>query len=311
MIVRSAPVVLVSALIALCGSVRSAAGQWVPSAGTGSVTVAVQRIDHTGHRVTDGTLFANGQSVNVSLYFAIDYALTDRWMVSAALPYVFGKYLDPEPPPPFIPFLPVDACRCWNGSVQDFDVTAYYNVANGAFALTPSISVGVPSHDYAYRGEAVVGRRLRELRLAIDAGQRLDLISDRLSVSGQYAYAIVERVLDIPNNRSNGTVGLSFQVASKLSTRGLLSWQRTHGGLRAGSPPPAALTLPGEVNTPERLEQHDRLLRDNSLRLGASAKYQFPRLDVVVSYLGFVDGTDTHAGRAFTVGIIWPFELGQ
>jgi len=309
---RNALLVVVGTLIGLCGAARSAAGQaWVPSAGTGSVTFAVQRIDHTGHRVTDGTLFANGQSVNVSLYFGIDYALTDRWMVSAALPYVFGKYLDPQPPPPFIPFLPVDACRCWNSSAQDFDVTVHYNVVNGAFALTPSISAGVPSHDYAYRGEAVVGRRLRELRLAIDAGQRLDLISDRLSVSGQYAYAVVERVLDIPNNRSNATLGVSMQVASKLSTRGLLSWQRTHGGLRAGSPPPAALTLPGEVNTAERLEQHDRLLRDNSLRLGASATYQLPRLEVFASYLSFVQGTDTHAGRAITIGISWPFELGQ
>ena len=79
MIVRSASVVLVSALIALCGSVQSAAGQWAPSAGTGSVTVAVQRIDHTGHRVTDGTLFANGQSVNV---IEVDDD-TSRWSLVA------------------------------------------------------------------------------------------------------------------------------------------------------------------------------------------------------------------------------------
>ena len=44
------------------------------------------------------------------------------------------------------------------------------------------------------RGEAVVGRNLREVRIAVDAGQRLDAISPKLSVQGRYSYAFVERV---------------------------------------------------------------------------------------------------------------------
>jgi len=307
----SMPLATMVSVVAALGSVPdpAAAQAWVPPAGTGSIGMAVQRIDHTGHRVTDGTLIKDGRSLNVSVDVNVEYALTNRLVVSGGIPFVFGRFTDPNPPPPFIPFLPIDQCRCWNSGAQDFNVTARYNLFNGAFALTPSVSAVVPSHDYDYRGEAVIGRDLKELSVAISAGQRLDAISDRLTVQGTYMYAVVERVLDIPNNRSNGRLGVSVRVQPRLFVEGELFLQRTHGGLRIGSPPPAALLPPGEVNTPERLAQHDRLLRDNSTHVGATVTYLLPKVDVFGSYRAFVSGTDAHAGRAWTTGISWPFDL--
>jgi hypothetical protein len=289
---------------------RANAQAWVPPAGAGSITFAVQRIDQTGHRVSDGTLFVDGRSLDVSMFVELLYAVTDRLVVSGALPYVFGKYTDPAPPPPFLPFLPVDQCRCWHSGAQDLSLTGRYNLLNGGFAFTPSASLVLPSHNYNFRGEAALGRSLRELRLAVDAGHRLDAITPRLAVSGHYSYALVERILDVPNNRSNVSIGASFRVQRRLSTQGMLAWQRTHGGLRVGAPPPYELQPPGEVNTQERLEQHDRLLRDNSWHAGATVNYEFPRFDLFASYRAFLGGTDTHAGRALTTGISWPFETG-
>ena len=284
---------------------------WVPPAGRGSVTVAVQTINNTGHIDTDGVFLRIGRSVNTRILFEADYALTDRLSLSAGLPFVFARYTDPLPYGPPIPFPARDDCRCWQSGWQDFGFTARYNVINGAFALTPSVTVGVPSHDYEYRGEAVVGQRLKELRLAVDAGQRLDAISPRLSVQGSYSYAFVERVLaDVPNNRSNAKVEGGFAISRRLAARGLLLWQHVHGGLRFGGLDSSALPFPGDVNTPERMFEHDRLLRDNNLRLGASIAYSLPQLDVFASYVEFVRGTDSHGGRAFTAGISWPFELG-
>jgi hypothetical protein len=150
---------------------------------------------------------------------------------------------------------------------------------------------------------------LKELQLTIDAGHSLDAITPRLSIAGRYSYAIVERVLDIPNNRSTAIVSGSFRVTDRVSAQGLVRWQRTHGGLRAGSLPPAALIAPGEINTPERVEQHDRLLRDNSTHVGGSVSYELSRFELFTSYLAFVGGTDTHAGRAVTAGISVPFTL--
>ena len=283
----------------------------MPPRGSGSVTVLHQRISYTGHRLTDGSVFDGVQSTNLAFYVDVEYALTDRLSFSAGLPYVFAKYTDPNPPPPPIPYLPVDECHCWNDGWQDFGFTARYNVIDKGFALTPSVSVGVPSHNYNFRGEAVLGRHLREVRVAIDAGQRLDAISSRLSVQGSYSYAFVERVIDIPNNRSNASVEGSYLLTRKLATRGFLSWQRTHGGLRFGSGPQADLVFPGEVNTPERLFQHDRLLRDNHWRVGGGAAYSFSHVDVFASYSAFAGGTDAHTGRVLTFGVSWPFQLGR
>jgi hypothetical protein len=291
---------------------RAGAQAWVPPAGSGSVNFVYQRIDNTGHFLTDGFLAKQGgKSVDSGIAVETDYAITDRWSLSAGLPYVFAKYTDRDPPPPFIPFLPVDECRCWHSGLQDFGLTARYNLVNNAFALTPSVSVGVPSHDYSYQGEAVVGRNLRELRLAIDAGRRLDIISTRLSVQARYSYAFVQRVLDVPNNRSNAAVDGAFGLTRKLSVRGSVLWQHTHGGLRIGAPSLPELNPPGDVNTTERLNEHDRLLRDNNWRVGGGLSYELSRFDLFASYIAYVRGTDAHAGRAVTGGISWPFELGR
>ena len=129
-------------------------------------------------------------------------------------------------------------------------------------------------------------------------------------MEGHYSYAFVERVIDIPNNRSNASVeGTYLLLKRRLAARGVASWQRTHGGLLAGSPPPASLVFPGELTTPERVLQHDRLLRDNYFHAGGGFSYSFPRMDVFASYIAFVSGTDTHAGSALTLGISWPFEF--
>lgn len=281
----------------------------MPPAGVGSITISVQGIDNTGHLLTDGSA-VGGLSTSVSLSVEAEYAITDRLSISAGLPYVGTKWTDPNPPPGFIPYLPVDSCHCWHAGLQDFSFSARYNaIKHGGFALTPSISAGVPSHDYDFRGEAVIGRDLKEARLAVDVGQRLDRISPKLSVQGRYSYAIVEQVLDIPNNRSNVTLEGAFQFTRRFGVRGLTAWQRTHGGLRFGGM--GALPPPGEVNTEERLVQHDRLLRDNNFRAGGGVAYSLPKVDLFASYIAYLSGTDSHLGRAVTGGISWPFELGR
>ena len=301
---------LTSAFIGLVGAGQAQAQAWVPQRGQGSVNVSYQRISNTGHRLSDGFLDEGGQSLNMVAYVEGDYAVTDRLSFTAGLPYVFGKYTDPNPPPSPIPFLPWDQCHCWQSGWQDFGFTARFNVvhaAAGTFALTPSVSAGIPSNNYEFRGESVQGRHLREVSIALDVGQRLDVISPNLSVLARYSYAFVERVLDIPNNRSNASVeGRYALLRGKLAARGFGLWQRTHGGLSFGSPTDPT---PGNVDTPERLFQHDRLLRDNNFRAGGGFSYSFPRIDVFASYIDYVSGTNTHAGGVLTLGIGWPFEF--
>ena len=202
-------------MVAALATSDALAQAWVPPRGVGSVSLTTQRISNTGHRRSNGFLDERGQSIDVALYLEGEYAFTDRLSIAAGLPYVFAKYVATTTPAPPIPYPPVDKCHCWNSGWQDLGFNARYNVLGGAFALTPSLSVGVPSRGYDYQGEAVVGRNLKELRIGIDAGQRLDAISPKLSVQGRYSYAFVERVIDIPNNRSNASVEGAFLLDSE------------------------------------------------------------------------------------------------
>jgi Outer membrane protein beta-barrel domain len=290
--------VLVRSLLAVSALAMSSASAhaqaWVPPARIGLVSVVYQAITNTNHRLTDGSLFDGYDSVSRGVLFSLDYAFTDRFSISVGVPYLGSKYTGPEPS--FFG-LAVDDCNCWNHGWQDFGFTARYNLKNEAFALTPSITLGVPTHNYDYFGEAVLGRNLNEFRLQVDVGQRLDAISDRLSLSGRYSYAIVEEVLDLPNNRSNFAIEADFLATRKLVTRGGVSWQRSHGGLRST-----------DVVTEEQISQYDRIIKDNNVHINGGVSYSLPKVDVFVSYVHYAAGTDTHVGHAITAGLSIPFE---
>ena len=268
---------------------------WVAPGGLGAINVVYQAIANTGHRLHDGTMLRGYDSASRGVLFEFDYALTDRLSVTAGLPYLGSKYQGPEPS---LFLLPTDECLCWTTGWQDLNVTARYNLFNDTFALTPSVSIGSPTHNYNYFGEAVLGRNLNEVRIAVDAGHRLDFISPRLSVSGRYSYAFVEEVLDIPNNRSNFSLDGSYLITRTIAARGVLSWQRSHGGLRSI-----------DIDTEEEFVQFDRILKDNYFHLGGAVAYSFPRFDVFAAFVGYVSGTDTHSGRVLTVGMSYPFQL--
>jgi hypothetical protein len=301
-------------LVSLLPSPAAHAQAWVRAAGEGAVTVATQVIDNTGHILTDGSTQPLGKSRSAAIYVEFDYGISDRVSVTAGVPVVFVRYLGPRPPagvpePPMVQ--EVDRCYCWHQGLQDFGFSARYNLLGGPASVTPSIAVGVPSHGYDYIGEAVVGRRLLEMRLAVDAGARLDSISPRLTVQGRYSYAIVEQFLEVPNNRSNVAAEVAFRLTDALTVQGNVLRQVTHGGLRAGTqgPTPPNGYPWGEITTEELFQQHDRLMRDNHWRLGGGVSLSCARADLFVSYLEFVAGSDTHAGRAITLGFSVPFEL--
>jgi hypothetical protein len=293
-------VLLLPPALAVCLGVAppALAQAWVPPGGVGSINVTFQRIANTGHRDHEGTMIRGYDSESETVAIDFDYAFTDRFSLAVGIPWVAAKYTGPNPS---LFGLPIDDCLCWNTSWQDFGVTARYNLVNGIFALTPSVTFGTPTHAYADIGEAAVGRHLNEMRIGIDAGRRLDELTPRLMVSGRYSYTLVEKATDstgteVGNNRSNASVEAGFMFSRRLAVRGAVAWQVTHGGLRST-----------EFNEDNFL-LFDKVLRDNYRHLGAGISYSFPRADVYFSYLAYVAGTDTHAGRAFTIGMSLPFE---
>jgi hypothetical protein len=290
---RSIRVLLVAVGVSQCCPRAAFAQAWPAPARVGAVSIVYQDVANTGHRLYDGSMLRGYDSSSQSLLINFDYAVSDRFSFAFGIPYLASKYSGPEPS---LFLLPLDECHCWNHGWQDFAGTARYTLVNGVVALTPSVSVGTPSHNYEYQGEAVLGLNLNELRIAVDAGHRFAAMP-RLSLSGRYSYAFVENVLDLSVDRSNFAIEPSYTVTRKMTISGVFAWQRTHGGLQSN-----------EFETEEQFVQFDRLIRDNNFHLGATAARTFRNLDVFGSYLHYISGTDTHDGYAITAGVAWPFE---
>ena len=289
-------------ILAIVASTRPAAAQaWAPRAREGEVTFVVQTIDHFG-RVFKDVRFECCDTTNVALVVDTSYGLTNRWSISAGLPYVFAKYSgeDPLPPdaPPWLTLSPADHCGCLHSSFQDVSFGAHYNLARvrRSFSLMTSVTTGVPSHGYQYIGEAVVGFDLKELGLSADASEQLDFLLPGLSIDGRYAYTFVERALDIRHDRSNFGLDTGYTLPNRLAAHLILSWQRTHGGLSI---------IPDEIQdhpaAPAVYTEFHRLLRDNYFHAGAGASYTWREWDLSFSFQRTINGDNTHDVHVYTV----------
>jgi hypothetical protein len=296
MTTRRAAVVAALATAVQFTLIGSASGQaWLPRARQGSVTFVAQDVRHIG-RVFGPVWVRCCDTTNASIDVDVEYGITNRLAVSAGLPFVFAKYLGeaPDGPAAFLPYVAGDKCHCLHHGFQDIQFAARYNLVRvgHTFALTPSVSFGAPTHGYDYVGEAVVGFGLKELRVGVDAGQRFDAVVPGLSVEGEYQYAVVQRVLGIAHNRSNGRLELSYEFWRGLTAYWLLSWQHTHGGLR----------FPEDVQPfPERWTEFHRLLRDGYVQMGAGASIAVGNWQIAASFLRTVRGMFTHDVRVYTL----------
>ena len=295
--------------LALAPSSASAQAFTLPQ-GVGAVTLAWQYVDNLGHLYSDGFFAARGQSVTTSLDLELDYGVTDRLSATFEVPYVFAKYTGTLPAPSN---LPRDNCRCWHSSLQDFSLAARYRLGDDPWAVTPLLRYVRPSHDYEYKGEAVVGRDLQETQVGVFAGARLAGFLPRASVQAGYTYAFVEKVLDIKLDRSNAFVDIGYALTRRLFVHANGLWQHTHGGLRAGSLTGNPFPLPGELGPPGsvRFVQRDRILRVNNWKVGGGLAYSVGPVDVFAAITNVVQGTDSHRSQAYTVGATWYFGLPE
>ena len=302
---RRPAILLLIGAAALVSSAPVSAQAFTPPAGVGAVTVAWQYVDNTGHRFSDGFLISRGESVTASTLLEVDYGVSDRLSLSVGIPYVFAKYTGALPPPSR---LPGDACACWHSGFQDFAISARYRFGNELWAVTPSVRFLIPSHDYPYRGEAVVGRNLQETQAGISSAVRLPGVLRKMTLESGYTYAFVEKPLpDISINRSDASFSAGYSLGERFFVRAGANWVGTNGGLRIGSPSGKPFFPPGELNTPERFAQRDRLLRVQYWQAGAGLAYNIGPVDIFASYSKYIWGRNAHDGQVYTLGTTWYF----
>jgi hypothetical protein len=284
---------------------------WLPPKGDGSVSFGVQTVSFDGHFDSSGNrLQGAGKSRATNLLLGLSYSFTDRFTAELSLPYVITKYTGNPADltfgsPLFVPAALDDGSS--HAAFQDFHLDLHYNVLRDSkrrglrdLALTPFFSFIVPSHAYDYHGESAFGRDLREYALGISAGRLLSPFLRRAYVQAQYSYAFVQHASDdISLNHSNVDIELGYFLPHSLSVRGFGSWLHTHGGI---------VTIEQLFKDPQLFPIHDRLLSASYWHLGAATNYSISEsLDLSFSYVTYLAGTQTHYGRAITIGTTWNF----
>ena len=290
---------LAQAIAVLLVPASAGAQAFTPPPRVGSVTLGWQWVDNTGHILTDGTLFPRGQSVTTSLMVEVDYGVTERFAATVAVPFVFARYTGDLPP---FSGLERDACRCWNQSFQDLSIAGRYRFGDEFWAITPQVRFVLPTHDYPYRGEAVVGPNLQQLLLGIGAAWRLAPVLPKASIQAGYTFALTETVEDVRPNRSNLTTSFGYALTRSLFVHGGALFQKTHGGITA---------FGLAVAPPEQAAQADRLLKMRFWHMTGGVSYSTRFADLFFSVEPYVWGRDTHDGIAYTVGSTWYFDFSR
>jgi hypothetical protein len=309
---RSAPALLGLLMSAFAGH---AAGQaWVPDKGEGSVSTAFNYISFKGHFTSDGDKTPEAGAKAQSVLFDLDYGITNKLALTVSVPIVAARYADTNPPSPVLLGLFNQAVRTvgagfyghgfldderYHPTLQDINLNVRYNVLSRPLVVTPFIALVVPSHDYAYVGEAAPGRNLWEFQFGTSLGRQLDPVLPNAYAHTQISFAVPQESLNVRTTRTNISLEFGYALTRKFSARGLSNWQHTFNGLH----------FPADLTTPELVLTHERLLKANYWHLGGGISFAVtPKTEVSADVVTFLTGSDTHYGTGLSIRITRSFK---
>jgi len=198
---------------------------WMSPRGQGTVALSYQNMFVSDHAYESSDAHDIGHILAHVLTLDVDYSLTDKLAVRVAIPFVDARYYGAKPHQ-----LPEDN-GLYHSTFQDFTTDIRYNLTKRHVAVTPFFRVVVPSNSYTYFAHSAAGRDLREYHVGANFGRRLDPITTKAFVQGQYSYAFVERVLGIAPNRSNVEFQLGYFLSRRLSVLATGQGMYTHSGV--------------------------------------------------------------------------------
>ena len=286
---------LVQALICLAPSF--AWGQaWLPDEHTLSVNFVHNDIENNDHYLPNGDELDVGHTRVFNDAFSVAYSPSDRWLISAGIPYVRARYHGSHPHAG----THIDDGQ-YRGTFTDLRVELHYQAFEKPFAFAPFIASIVPTHDYPTLGHAAPGRRLAEQWVGFYLGKSLDDWLPRTYVQVRYNFAFVEKKIGVTHNRSNLDMECGYFINSKWSVRGLASWQRTHGGIDVPVPVKSRF-----------YPYHDQLAAERYLEVGGGVAWAVREVtSVYLLYKKALNGADGHKlNNEFSLGLATSFSLG-
>ena len=227
-------------------------------AGHGSVTLSYQYQTADSLQSTVGEIKIGPVDTH-TLNFEVAYYLTDRWKLTAGIPYVRRRYRGPlqhdplllDPPRPDIEN--VDQGD-WNTGFQDlFLGISYAAFESPTLSIEPHLFLGVPSHDYPFFGNAAIGQNQK--RLEIGSSFLLEPGLSDAYYGLDVSYVFVEQVLNTNINHWRINVSAGYAFTPRFTGR-IFALIKQGNGLDFPDdfPPP---------RTDERWYQHDRLVKHN------------------------------------------------
>jgi hypothetical protein len=300
----------------LMAGLQSASGQaWVPEKGTGDFSTSYNYLSSQGHLGVTGGREPEAAALAQNALFEVDYGITDRLALTVFLPIVTISYNDTNPPPQFLRGLFDQAKQSiasgtythdflddgsYHTSLQDLHIDARYNVALHPLVVTPFVAFVIPSHDYAYVGEASPGRNLKEFQFGANLGRQLNPLLRKAYVQSRIAFTIPEAAMNIRTTRMNIDSELGYNFTRRFAVRGIGSWQYTFSGISSLD----------QLTTPELELTHERLLRNRYWHAGGGVSFALnSKTEVSADYITFVSGRVTHYGNSLSIGISRSFSI--
>ncbi len=279
------PLIFLGLLFTRAGAVEAQA--WLPERGAFSLTAAFSDNLNEKHYLPNGDEVDVGHTRTRIAAVSALYALTDRWMIEADVPYVEARYAGPRPHP-----TEVDD-GSYHGDVTDVHLGVHFQALEEPFAFAPYTTVVIPLQDYETLGHAAHGRGLEEFWLGFYAGKSLDPWIPGTYVMGRYNYAFVEKVAGVAHDRSNADLEIGWFVTPQWSVRLLFAAVDTHGGIPVPVPPTHPL-----------FSFHDQLAAERLRNVGAGIAWSMSdQADIYVVYLQSVHGESAHKlDRGLTLG---------
>jgi hypothetical protein len=269
---------------------------WLPEEGSFGVSILYSDVFDTKHYLPDGEEQDVGHMRFHSIGLTLSYSPWDRVLLTAGLPYVRSEYHGARPHRnPEGEILLVDDGD-YHGFVTDLRVELHYQLLLEPVAFAPYVALVEPTHNYPSLGHASPGRDLKEKWVGFFIGKSLDLWIPSTYVQARYNFAFVEPVAGIGHDRSNLDFEVGYFVTARWSLRGLLFWQRTHGGID--------VPVPGGPSNP-LYPYHDQLAAEGFLNAGlGTSLYWSNGFSVSALYAKSLQGKNGHQlGRSVNLGL--------
>ena len=279
---------------------------WLSPQGEGTVGLFYQYSFDRLHSFSDGRTKDRGHTFFDSVLLDTDFSLTRNLAVQVSVPYVMGLYLGGAPHQTIrgnsATSVAIDD-GAYHGALQDYRVNVRYSVSRRELKVVPFVEGVLPSHSYATFGHAAVGLDLREFRMGVSVGRRLNPILPKAFMQARYAFGFSQEAANVAPKRSYGEMQLGYLFTRKLSLQFAATSIFSHNGIQDDYN-----LFPNNLTELQWLN-HDRISKMNLIDLSMTVGYSFNRSTNVVVGVGHtVWGENTHLRTAvITIGVVKAF----